>query len=301
MLVGLASRSLCTHTGSNEVSSTVTLEDRHVTADGRLFAPTRPSIRGVIVILSWGIGRQVYEDPHWRDLASRMQFALLLLDVKSTAPVADGARAGPEQQVIRNAPLGGGQAVRALLTRFAERPEYRELQRAPWLPWGFSAAGSFAMTLAAMEPERTIAFVRYQSHLRNLPIDLPRVTRIPALLLAGGDDTTAGTEDSQQLWSRGRAAGAPWTFGILPGLTHGQGLAQAGEFMLAWIEAVVRQRVAETDTLREVSDGGWVGSLKTLSIGTSTDYKAPLADLIWLPDERSAKLWQRVVRQSPQE
>jgi hypothetical protein len=81
---------------------------------------------------------------------------------------------------------------------------------------GWSAPGNFATT-AALHPERTVAFIRYHSHLREAPLDVNALKQIPALFIAGGKEEVAGTDDAEALWKRGRSVDAPWTFAIEPG------------------------------------------------------------------------------------
>ena len=219
------------------------------------------------------MGREVYEDPAWRAAANRLNAGLLLLDVGTTdAPTAEPLP--PEKQVIRNAALGGGDALIALLDRFSQNPGYAELKKAPLLIWGFSASGSFAATFATAHPERTVGFVRFHSHSRGLALDLATLTKTPALLIAGGSDSTAGVDDAQQLWRTGRAAGAPWTFAIHPEQQHGRGVRESQDFQLAWISAVIQQRLAEDED----------GSLRQVP--------TQRPETAWFPEERSARLWQ---------
>ncbi|MEO2035008.1 MAG: hypothetical protein ABGZ35_23245, partial [Planctomycetaceae bacterium] len=234
-----------------EFASTVRVDAHEVTVEGVLFLPEKiAQAHGVITFVNWGLGLHLYEYAEWRELAQRMQAVLLLVAIRSERP-------GGAQQTVRNATAGGGEGVLLLLESLAEQSGRPELGSAKLLLWGHSAAGSFGLTFAALHPQRTIAFVRYHSHLRNLPVDVESAAKVPGLLLAGEADQTAGVEDSKTLWQRGRLLAAPWTFGIEPGISHGsrEGLKQANTVTKPWVTAVYKQRIVSGDgELRSVSE-----------------------------------------------
>ena len=185
-----------------------------------------------------------------------------------------------------------------MLNELAHQTGRAELQDAKLLLWGHSAAGSFGTTFAATHPTRTIAFVRYHSHARGLPVDLTTIGRIPALVLAGEKDTTAGVEDSEALWKSGRRLAAPWTFAVEPGATHGssEALKKANELAIPWIRAVIAQRLSNSGMdLRPVDDtSGWLASTTGSEIAPAGSFRGPKKEAAWLPDEASARGW-RVV------
>jgi hypothetical protein len=155
-------------------------------------------VESVIVVLAWGMGAtRVYPDARWRGMAGRANAALMLLNVQQ--PPAENIPI-PEQ-VVRNAAAGGGEGVVALLNRLAADSGHDELRTVPLLFWGFSASGSFGTTFAMLHPNRTIGFVRFNSHSRELPVAVEALRHTPALLLAGGTDAVAGSEDAEKLWT----------------------------------------------------------------------------------------------------
>jgi hypothetical protein len=200
------------------------------------------------------------------------------------------------QQVARNAAAGGGDGLLVLLRRLATQSGQDELSDIPMLFWGPSAAGSFGTTFAMSHPKRTIGFVRYDSHLRGLAVQVDAIRDIPALLLAGGADKTAGTQDAENLWQQGRLLGAPWTFGIQPAQGHGEGLDKATPFTLSWMKGVIRHRV-RGKRLRQI-DGAtsWWGDNDTFVTTRQRPSGERTKHTSWLPDEHTAKLWQDVTR-----
>jgi pimeloyl-ACP methyl ester carboxylesterase len=257
-----------------------------------LFPAGQKRVESVIVAVSRArsAGRE-YSDARWRGMAERVNAAFLSLSLQQppgeNIPIAD--------QVVRNAAAGGADGLVALLNRFAADSGHDELRTVPLLFFGGSAGGSFGTTFAMVHPSRTIGMVRYNSHARGLPIDVERIRTIPALLLAGGDDQVAGTEDAERLWRQGRALEAPWTFGIQPGQGHLAGLELATAFIVSWMEGVMHHRLAG-GKLREIDPANtWRADNRTLRIDRGPALTADLPHTSWLPDEKTAKLWQEVV------
>ena len=268
-----------------------------VDAEANLLLPEAAApVRGVIAVLRWGAGRGVYDDPAWRQLAKDLQCGLLQLALTNRGGPADPLELPVAEQANRNAPLGGAEALLKILDEFARQSGRSELQNAKLLLWGHSAAGSFGTTFAAMHPARTIAFVRYNSNSRGLPVDLTTIARIPGLIFAGEKDTTAGIEDSEHLWKSGRALQAPWTFAVVPGAPHGsaEAVRKANDLALPWIQAIVTQRLTNSvAALQPVDDASaWLAS--GTSVVAAASFRGPKAEASWLPDEASARGWRIV-------
>jgi pimeloyl-ACP methyl ester carboxylesterase len=257
-----------------------------------LFPPGQKRVESVIVTVARAMSPpREYSDARWHGMAERVNAAFLFLSLQQplgeNIPVAD--------QVVRNAAAGGADGLVALLNRFAADSGHDELRTVPLFFFGGSAGGSFGTTFAMLHPSRTIGLVRYNSHSRGLPIDVERIRTIPALLLAGGDDQVAGTEDAEKLWRQGRALEAPWTFGVQPGQGHLAGLELATAFILSWIEGVMHHRLAG-GKLREIDPANtWRADNRTSRIDPGRALTADLPHTSWLPDEKTAKLWQEVV------
>lgn len=271
---------------------------KDVKVEGRLFLPEKVArAHAVIVIVNQSISQSVYQDPEWRTLAGTLDSALFFLTVSNIGPIT--ADTPVAVQATRNAAIGGADGLLILLQRLAGESGHRELADAPLLLWGHSQTGSFAITFAALHPERTIAFVRHHSHRRELPVDMKVVTGIPALLLAGDKDETAGVEDAQNLWKEGRSMGAPWTFVVEPGATHLslEALKKANDLMIPWAAAVVRQRVPlGQGALQNVTEtSAWMGNNKNGDAAPYGKFSGSRVEASWLPDELSARGWQIVM------
>ena len=273
------------------MAAAVNLLEKGVKAEGVLLLPRerRPGTRRhrghPLWTWLWG-----YDDPQWRRLSETLESALLHVRISNVSSVPTG-------DFIGLAGLGGGDALLLLLERFAQESGHPELESAPVLIWGHSAAGSFAATFAALHPQRTIAFVRYHSAGGGLVgADMKILSQIPALLLSGGNDAPGAAQSAETFGRMGRSAGAPWTFAVEPNATHGDEEARrkANDVMIPWVTATVRQRMSpEGATLRAVTDGSaWLGNNRTSEVAPYEMFSGSKPEASWLPDERTARGWQ---------
>jgi hypothetical protein len=156
------------------------------------------------------------------------------------------------------------------------------------------------MSFAAVHPERTIGFVRYHAHLRGQHIDLTKIKRIPALLIAGERDSVAGIDDTETLWQAGRTLAAPWTFLVQPGEVHisEAGFETANALMLPWMVAVIRQRVSNTG-LRPVLGRSWAADNATGVVEATDSFRGNDVGRSWLPDDTSAAAWKTLAASPP--
>ncbi len=188
-----------------------------------------------------------------------------------------------------------------ILGEIARQSGHPELQDAKLVLWGGSAGGSFVATFAAAQPARTIAFIRYHSHARGLPLDVKTLARIPALIFAGQKDEQAGVEDSEAFLRSGRTLHAPWTLAIDPDATHmsREAVKKANELAIPWVRAVLAARLADTGgPLRPVEDtSGWFANSRDRKVAPAASFRGLTEDASWLPDEASAQGW-RVVSAS---
>ena len=91
--------------------------------------------------------------------------------------------------VLRNAALGGGDVLLGIMDRLVKETAHPELQTAPFVFWGWSAAATFGPSFAQLHAERTLAFIAYHAQLTAVDTYLNALKRIPALLINGGRDT----------------------------------------------------------------------------------------------------------------
>jgi len=285
-----------------ESAAAIARPEQDLRMTGRLFVPRSVThVRIVIVIVRWGNGPEFYGDEQVRRLAASMGAALLLTEFQTTADAANN--------MPRRADQGGGDGLIQLVQQFARDTTHQELTQALYLFWGHSAAGPFGAGFAALHPARTIAFIRYHSG----PIaggEVSSMTRVPALFLVGGKDTSTGApggwgqpavDGAKALWQFGRSGKAPWTFALDPNADHAskEGLTRANALVVPWIEAIVRQRLQD--------DGGRVSEIAARAewVGNIDNGEVVRADATndtsgsWLPDEESARVWRALRGSAP--
>jgi hypothetical protein len=271
----------------------VNLVGDDVKADGRLFLPQRATrVRAVIVATNWGLGWNFYGDPQVRKLVEATESALLLVQITKINVTQ-----------ITNIPVlnsAGHSALVMLLQRLARESGHSELAEAPLLFWGHSRAGNVGPAFAASHPQRTVAFVLYQSAagaVVRTDADVRSLSEIPVLIIEGIVDPqyASAAIESAALWKGGRALGAPWTFANQADAPHGsyEHLRKANDLQIPWITAVLRHRLSPiAGRLRAVGDNtGWLGDAGTGDVAPYGLFPRPKPEGIWLPDESSARGW----------
>jgi predicted esterase len=207
---------------------------------GELILPSGGPPSAVIVFIARGLSHSAFEDVQWRNRCLELRCAMLHAEIVGQQD-SSGA---PDQQVIRNAALGGDRGLLSLLDSLASTTGRDELRQAPLVLWGFSAAGSFAVTFAMVHSRRTAAVIRYHSHSRGIPVDYDQIQSIPILVVAGERDQVAGVADSEEFWATGRARQAPWSFILEPATEHmppPNAFQRAVEIQVGWLAGVLGQ------------------------------------------------------------
>lgn len=259
-------------------------------------------VRAVIVLIERGprtpmTAQSRFGDMNWRKMSERCVCALLHFRLDTIRPIPELTLA---HDVLRNAGIGGGDALLALMERLSKETAHPELPSAPFVFWGWSAASNFGPSFSQLHPARTLAFIAYHGALPNVDSYMSVLKRIPALLLNGARDTTSGTTAAERRWTAARADDAPWTFAIEPDAEHAdeKALMASQTLIVPWVVAVVEQRAGKDDgTLRDIDlSTGWRVDHQTAAMqpyNRSQDVQ-PLSS--WLPDEESARAWQAVSR-----
>lgn len=280
-----------------EFAAAANLTEKNIKAEGTIFVPQKvPRVLAVLVTVGRAPLADRAAEPFyvWRTLCETSGCALLYLRLGTIRP-----EPAASDVFVRDAAAGGADALLQILQRVGEQSAHLELKDAPLLLWGGSAGAGFGTTFAQRYPERTVAFIRYHTHLRGWLPNIDVLKDIPGLIIAGGKDETAGTEDAERFWKNGRSAGAPWTFAVEPGATHrdDQTLVSSQQLIVPWVAAVLRQRLAPGNMrLRPVTEkSGWLGNHLKTEVAPYATFPDPKAEASWLPDEVSARGWRTVL------
>ena len=181
----------------SEFAAAINDTEGNAKAEGLLFIPSGVKrVAALVVILDYGpASTSLFYDDDLRHVIRQAGCAVLRASITNiNTPPPDEPITS---QLLRNAAVGGGEALLSLLRRFADETGHPELRDASMLFWGWSSAASFGTTFAGAYPERTVGCVRYHTHRRGLSDNVQQLKQIPALLVAGGKDETAGIEDAQ--------------------------------------------------------------------------------------------------------
>ena len=275
-------------TRGSEFAGAINLPASNTKSEGTLFVPEGVSrVRTVITVIRYGVGVSMSSSRAWRELAASVDGALLGVNFSPIGPKRGGLMDVDPAE-------GGADALLGLLRQLSVESKHPELNTAPLVLWGHSAGGGIASLLAAEISERTLAFVRY--HSGPVTGDVAVISKLPSLSLSGGRDTTAPPPAAEALWRSGRAAEAPWTFGVRPDAEHSD-LGAASGFMTLWIQAVVRLRLPGAgSTLYKVSgSSGWLGDNRSGLIAPHDEFTGPKSEASWFPDETTARAWRQLL------
>jgi hypothetical protein len=278
------SKSLASASGA-EASFSLPIPRSRDSAWAEVFVPAGvPVVRAAVVFINRELDRYAYDDRDWRAMCRRIGCAL----VRVGLPRDDAA--GAELQRVRNASLGGDSAVLTALQLSGDRTAHPELQRASVVLFGFSAAGNFGPTFAALHPDRTIGFIRYHSNLRGLRVDTSALASVPSLTITGARDETAGSEDSRTLWRVLRGRGAPVAYVNHVAQSHLSidGLVEAGGAMRNWTEALILRRTSAAASLLSLPNDGWIIDDSTGEVRAANRDDARAPSVSWVPDAQTA-------------
>jgi hypothetical protein len=268
-----------------EASFSVPIPRSRDSAWTEVFVPAGvPVVRAAVVFINRELDRYAYDDRDWRAMCRRVGCAL----VRVGLPREDALAA--EMQRVRNASLGGDSALFTALRLSGDRTAHPELQLASVVLFGFSAAGNFGPTFAALHPDRTIGFIRYHSNLRRLRVDTSALASVPSLTITGARDEIAGSEDSRTLWQVLRGRGAPAAYVNHVGQPHLSidGLVAAGGAMRDWTEALILRRTSATSPLLPLPKDGWIIDDSTGKVRAANRDHPTGPSISWVPDARTA-------------
>ena len=244
-------------------------------AQFRMYLPNSETPVRHVLLLTPGYnsdGRAMATDPAWQEFAQTQGCALVATYFRGD---------NPRYQIAR---IWSGKATEAALKQLAELSGHPEIAQVPWLLWGHSAGGQFNYNLTCWKPERVTAFVLNKSGIYSDPPS-PGSLRVPGLFFAGETDTDERLDGIATTFARGRRMGAPWCFLMELGTGHESG--RTAKMARTFFNAVLaRKENPEAVT--------WEGSLSDHSIRPSEPGEPTKPLSAWLPDEATARLWEKM-------
>lgn len=278
--------------GSFRTSVTPTEQDDFASAEFSLWIPDNVSVVRGIIMYGPGCGASSLGDKPSKAraaFAEKWGFAFLGMQFvdKSDGKFCGWSRAGQS---------GADQATLQALQNFADQTSRPELTNAPWLLFGMSGGAGWAMDMAILYPDRTIAaFPRGSSSDRGT---ISEAYQVPIMMSAGENDGFAAGMISR--FDEHRPQGALWSLAITP--NEGHTLGKAWDMALIFFDSIVQQRLPES-----VPEDGpvqllpinetqvWLGDNTTSDIAPESSYSGDKSQASLLPDETTAQKWQQFV------
>lgn len=191
---------------------------------------------------------------------------------------------------------GSGAALFKVLRETGKQTGHLELKTLPWLLWGHSAGGYWALAMLRDFPERILAIVSY-SAAGNPQWSYSKVAaKVPLLLRhAGADD---GSPDilcwatASNTFQRLRKMDAPVSVVHNRGQNHN--FSYIRYMAIPFYEAVLKQRLPKKDpfNLRDIHrKETWLGDTLSLRICKESDYLGDKSGMCLFPDQITAKNW----------
>ncbi|GBO51722.1 hypothetical protein APA_1565 [Pseudanabaena sp. lw0831] len=286
----------------------------HLSANYRLWIPNGVEpVRGVIVRQhgcgAGATGLSYANDLQWQALALKYQFALL--GSKYTTDQTVGGSLDDPCNYWGVIDRGSEDAFLKALDEFGQKSRHPELNKLPWVLWGYSGGADWSIQMSQKYPDRTIALVAMRGGgakisstepPKLLTADInPAVLGVPALYALGGAETPntvyfdEGYDLPKQVFTRFRKAGAPWAIAVETDMGHGS--TDTRLLAIPYLDSILTARLAKDSTkLRQLDESkGWLANPSTHEIAPISQYKGDPLQAAWLPDRKTAYKWQAYV------
>jgi pimeloyl-ACP methyl ester carboxylesterase len=258
-------------------------------------SPDVRTFRGILMLNpgSNSDGREQVDEQYWRDFANKHDFALMgtyLTDhMHPNMMIEDYIQVGK----------GSGKAILDAIDNFARSSGHEELSYAPFLLWGESAGGQLNHEIASWLPERVIAYVVNKGGYYYSAVPQEATRQTPGLFFIGLDDLPSRNSMIKGMYLTNRRAGALWSLAEEKGVAHE--FAGSRDLAVAYYEAVMAMRLPKSawgyKSLMPVTEAlGTTGNIYSHALGRQEGDR--LEDTTWLPSEKFAEAWQRLVNKA---
>jgi pimeloyl-ACP methyl ester carboxylesterase len=299
-----------------EVSIPPTGTAQYLSADYRLWIPgSVQTVRGLIVKQhkcggdpATALGLVYANDLQLQALAQKYKFALLgtklPIDSESSIKYPDNSC-----NVWADIERGSEDAFLKALSALAQKSHHPELDKLPWVLWGYSSGADWSMQMAQKYPERIIAVVAvrcggalilYSEPSKLLTSDInSAVLGVPVLFALGEKESAEKQEECvslpKKVFSRYRKAGALWTIAVEANADHAPDDARL--LAIPYLDSILASRLTTDDTrLRQIDAAqGWLGNPTTHVIAPMNQYEGNPLEAAWLPNETIARKWQSYI------
>lgn len=187
---------------------------------------------------------------------------------------------------------GSAEALMKALARAAGETERPELATVPWLIWGHSGGGHWALAMLREYPERILAAVCYSAAFDPQWDYSPASSAVPVLLrYADRNEYPDCKETAKRAFDKLRAMDAPVSIVENKGETHNY--SRLRHMMLPFFESAIRERLPrDGGRMRETDPSrSWLGDTLTFEVFPEKGYRGDKSGLCRFPDESSARAW----------
>ena len=291
---------------------------KYISADYRIWIPNGvETVRGVIVKqhgcggdAATVMGLTYANDLQWQALATKHQLALL------------GTKYPTDYQTVGRYPddpcnswavidRGSEDALLKALDEFGQKSNHPELDKLPWVLWGYSGGADWAVQMSQKYPDRTIALIAQRGGgvvispsepIKLLTADInPAVLGMPVLYALGGAEAVGtiyfdeGLDIPRKAFFRYRKAGALWAIAVEADMGHGS--TDTRLLAIPYLDSILTARMATDSTkLRQLDKSkGWLANPVTHEIAPINQYKGDALQAAWLPDRETASKWQAYI------
>ena len=190
---------------------------------------------------------------------------------------------------------GSAAAVLNVLAKASESLNRPEMTDAPWLIWGHSGGGQWALAMLRDSPERIMAAVSYSAG-RDPQWDYSsKVSEVPVLLRhAGQNDLPFALCEVTAIhaFEKFRALDAPAS--VVRNVGENHNYSQLRHMMIPFFESALRVRLPKRSggDMRPVTPSkAWLGDTLTFEIFPESGYKGDKSSLCRFPDKGAAMAW----------
>jgi len=201
----------------------------------------------------------------------------------------------------RDPESGSGPALLQALDEISHLSGHSELNAAPWLLWGHSGGGYWALAMMKNYPERILAVFSYSPAFDPQWQFPAAAAKIPLLIRHAGSND--GNQPEINCWgtalhvfSKLRKMNSPVSIAYTPGQNHN--FSYVRYMAIPFYEAALTQRLpnAASPEMRNLEKGkAWLGDTETLQICKASACTGNKDDLCWLPDSATAVKWKEYV------
>jgi pimeloyl-ACP methyl ester carboxylesterase len=221
-------------------------------------------------------------DLQWQALAKKWDCALMGASLRANTACQDWSE--PNN--------GSGEAFLQALERFAQQSGNPELTSVPWVLWGHSGGANWVYRMFMRHPQRVLVLVLrsgpvFSDDLFTGSLDTPVLYNVGAR--EKGDKQFGKIWDkARALFEARRAKGGLDTWVPDPESSHDCRFGRL--FVIPYIDACLAQRLGTAEAVH-----AWLGDIETFAMSPADQYGGDRAKTAWLPDEKTASLWQEFV------